>query len=130
MYCQEYLGTIGNRHLKDQTKACLACQEQKSSPAVAPLHPWVWSTAPWKRIHVNFAGPFLDKMFLIVVDAHSKRPEVTPMSLTTAPKTIAALQLLFAKEGLPKQIVSDSGSQFTSEEFAHFTKTNGNQAHP
>ena len=64
-------------------------------------------------------------MFLIVVDAHSKWPEVIPMSSTTAPKTIAALQLLFAKYGLPEQLVSDNGSQFTSEEFAHFTKANG-----
>ena len=64
-------------------------------------------------------------MFLVVVDAHSKWPEVIAMSSTTAPKTIAALQSLFAKYGLLEQLVSDNGYQFTSEEFAHFTKANG-----
>ena len=123
---RSYLWWSGlDKDIEDQAKACLACQEQKSSPAVAPLHPWIWPTAPWKRVHVDFAGPFLDKMFLIVVDAHSKWPEVIPMSSTTAPKTIAALQSLFAKYGLPEQLVSDNGSQFTSEEFAHFMKANG-----
>ena len=47
------------------------------------------------------------------------------MSSTTASKTIIALQSLFAKYGLPEQLVSDNGPQFTSEEFAHFMKTNG-----
>ena len=27
---------------------------------------------PWQQIHIDFAGPFLSKMFLIVVDAFSK----------------------------------------------------------
>ena len=123
---RSYLWWSGlDKDIEDQAKACLACQEQKSSPAVAPLHPWIWPTAPWKRVHVDFAGPFLDKMFLVIVDAHSKWPEVIPMSSTTAPKTIAALQTLFAKYGLPEQLVSDNGPQFSSEEFAHFTKANG-----
>ena len=70
---RSYLWWSGlDKDIEDQAKACLACQEQKSSPAVARLHPWICPTASWKRVRVDFAGPFLDKMFLIVVDAHSK----------------------------------------------------------
>lgn len=47
------------------------------------------------------------------------------MSPTTAPKTIEALRVLFAKYGLPEQIVSDNGPQFVLEEFAHFMLSNG-----
>ena len=36
-----------------------------------PLHPWVWPEAPWRRIDIDFAGPFMGKMFFVVVDAHS-----------------------------------------------------------
>ena len=64
--------------------ACESCQAVKSSLAVAPLRPWVWPDAPWKRLHVNFAGPFLGRTFLTVVDAHSKWPEVITMSSTTS----------------------------------------------
>ena len=90
-----------------------------------PLHPWVWPSRPWQRIHVDFAGPFLGKSFLVVVDAHSKWPEVFEMSSTTALKTIATLRHLFAAYGLLEQLVSNNGPQFTSEEFQIFVKQNG-----
>ena len=76
-------------------------------------------------MHVDFAGPFLDKMFLVVVDAHSKWPEVIQMPLTTSLKTIEPLRTLFTKYRLPEQLVSDNRPQFTSEEFANFIKANG-----
>ena len=99
---------------KDQAKSCLQCQETKSTQAVVPLHPWDWPTTPWKRIHIDFTGPFLGMTFLIVVDAHLKWPEVVEMSTTTSPKTIEVVQVLFSKYGLPEVFVSDKGPQFTS----------------
>ena len=93
---QSYVWWSGlHKNIEDQVKKCLPCQEQKSKPACAPLHPWIWPTASWKKVHIDFAGLFLDKMFLIVVNAHSKWPEVIQMSSTTAPKTIQAHQSLF-----------------------------------
>ena len=44
-----------------------------------PVHFWEWPATPWQRIHVDFAGPFVGRMFLIIVDAHSKWPEVEIM---------------------------------------------------
>ena len=64
-----------DKDVEEKAKSCLKCQETKAIPAAAPLHPWAWPTAPWKRVHIDFAGPFLGK---IVVDTHSKWPEVTP----------------------------------------------------
>ena len=111
--------------LENLAKSCLQGQEVKVSPPVAPLHPWVWPAQPWQRIHIDFAGPFLGSNFLVVVDAHSKWPEVVEMKTLTSAKTIEALRELFATYGLPQQLVSDNGSQFTSEEFAQFMTTNG-----
>ncbi|CAC5397393.1 unnamed protein product [Mytilus coruscus] len=64
-------------------------------------------------------------MFLIVIDAHSKWPEVIPMKSTTSTQTIRVLRTIFARAGLPEQIVSDNGLQFVSAEFQTFTKMNG-----
>ena len=114
-----------DKDIEDLAKSCLACQSHKHAPAVAPLHPWTWPTSPWNRIHIDFAGPFQGKMFLIVVDAHSKWPEVFEMSSTTVPATIATLRRIFSSYGLPQQLVSDNGPQFTSEEFCTFLKENG-----
>ena len=113
-----------DKQLEELVKSCDRCQSVKSSPAPAPLHPWIWPSRPWQRIHIDYAGPFKQKMFLIVVDAHSKWPEVIEMSTTSSGRTIEVLRQLFARFGLPEQLVSDNGTQFTSEEFATFTKAN------
>ena len=92
---------------------------------MAPLHPWIWPSRPWQRIHIDFAGPMGGHTFLVVVDAHSKWPEVIDMSSTTASATIQQLRSLFASYGLPEQLVSDNGPQFVAEEFEYFLKSNG-----
>ncbi|XP_062403781.1 uncharacterized protein K02A2.6-like [Sardina pilchardus] len=111
--------------IEDIAKSCSGCQQTQRQPQAAPLHTWEWPKTVWQRIHIDYAGPFLDKMFLIVVDAYSKWPEVFPVKNATSAKTIDVLRTLFARTGLPQQLVSDNGSQFTSEEFQWFTKKNG-----
>ena len=66
-------------------------------------------------------------MYLVVVDAYTKWLEVKIMSSTTSTKTIEALREIFATHGLPAQLVSDNGPQFSSEEFISFLKANGIQ---
>ena len=105
--------------------SCQQCLEGKNAPPEAPLHPWEWPARPWQRLHIDFAGPFLGKNFFVIIDAHSKWPEVIDMPTTTATKTIGVLRGLFASYGLPEQIVSDNGPQFTSDEFTHFCRQNG-----
>jgi hypothetical protein len=60
-------------------KGCSGCQRVQHAPKCSPLHPWEWPSTTWQRIHVDFAGPFLGMMFLVIVDAHSKWPEVIIM---------------------------------------------------
>ena len=36
-----------DRNIKELANSCDSCQAVKSSPAVAPLRPWVWPDAPW-----------------------------------------------------------------------------------
>ena len=48
----------------------------------------------------------------------------------TSTKSIQALRTIFTRWGLPEQIVSDNGSQFTNTEFQKFCKVNGVQHIP
>ena len=66
-------------------------------------------------------------MWLVVVDAHSKWPEVIQMPTTSTAKTIEALRSLFASYGLPEQLVSDNGPQFIAEDFRKFMRQNSIQ---
>ena len=111
--------------LEELAKACSGCQHNQKMPTKAPLHPWEWATAPWQRIHIDYAGPFQNSMFVIVVDAHSRWLEVIPVRSTTSSSTIEVLRDLFARFGIPEQIVTDSGAQLVSEEFQAFVRSNG-----
>ena len=64
-------------------------------------------------------------MILIVVDAHSNWPEVIPLTTTSAARTIEELRKVFPTHGLPEQLVSDDGTQFTADEFRAFVRSNG-----
>ena len=91
--------------------------EVQSSPPIAPLNPWRWPTRPWSRLHVDFAGPFENKMFLILIDAHSKWIEAFQTSNATSRTVIDELRTVFARFGIPEMIVMDNGSCFVGEEF-------------
>ena len=114
-----------DQDIESRVKSCLECQSHQSAPPAAPLHPWSWPSHPWDRIHIDFAGPFMGRMYLIVVDAHSKWPEVIEMRNTTATSTILELRRLFASHGIPRQLVSDNGPQFIAAEFMAFMEGNG-----
>ncbi len=114
-----------DKEVDQLVRRCTVCQQTKPMPPRAPLHPWQWPTRPWARIHVDFAGPIQGRMFLVLVDAHSKWIEVRPMGSTTATATIERLRSIFAQHGIPETIVSDKGPQFTAEEFRKFCHQNG-----
>ena len=64
-------------------------------------------------------------MLLFVVDAHTKWIEVIPMSNATLLSTIQQLQTLFAQFGIPRTVITDSGTCFTSEVFKSSLTKNG-----
>ena len=101
-------------------KGCQNCQLQQSAPTEATVHPLIWPQVPWYRLHIDYAGPFFDYMWLVVVDATSKWAEIIPVREATSTLTIKALEAIFARFGLPMQIFSDNGAVFTSDEFRGF----------
>ena len=114
-----------DKDIETLAKSCQACQLVKQAPPSAPLHPWSWPTKPWQRVHIDFAGPFLNKMYFVAVNVHSKWPEVYELSQTKAAKTIAVLHHLFASRSLSARMVSNNGPKLVSEQVAAFLKANG-----
>ena len=106
-------------------KSCTVCQESHPAPAVAPLHSWEWPSEPWSRLHLDFAGPFLDRMWLTIVDAHSKWLDIHLVSSITSSHTIEKLRIVITTHGLPRKVVTDNGPSFTSEECRTFMSENG-----
>ena len=77
------------------------------------------------RIHVDFAGLFLEKMFLIIYDSYSKWIDAIPMTNITSSAVIDCLRSTFSIHGIPYFIVSDNGPSLVSEEFKKNCKLNG-----
>ena len=110
--------------IENYVKGCNNCQFAQKSPCLAPLHSWPITSYLYERIHVDFAEKN-SKYYFLVVDSFSKWIDIFPMSAATTNKTIELLRYLMAAYGLPKELVSDNGPQFTSHEFRDFLKCNG-----
>lgn len=106
-------------------KECVTCQSSRKEPPPTPMHPWSWPEKPWSRVHIDYAGPFEGRMFLLLIDAHSKWLEIHPSQSSTSSSTIESLRKSFASLGLPEVLVSDNAQTFVSIEFAEFLKKNG-----
>ena len=110
--------------IENLVRDCSECQAIQSSPA-APLHPWKWPTRPWARLHLDFVGPFLGKMFLVLIDAHSKWIKVFCTSTATSAVVIEELRSLFVRFGLPETIVTDNGSVSSVRSLNSFCEVTG-----
>jgi len=108
--------------LEAKVRACGDCQACRPTPALAPLHPWEWPQRPWSRLHLDYAGSFLGKMFLVLVDAHLKLLDVVQLSAATS---TMKLRTIFATHGLLERIITDNGTVFASDEFETFLHANG-----
>ena len=51
---------------------CEACVMHQNNPGPTVSHAWEMATKPWERLHVDYAGPYLGRMFLVVADVYSK----------------------------------------------------------
>jgi len=110
--------------IEQMVRHCTTCQSDADNPRRASSL-WPVPERAWQRVHVDFAGPFKGKMFLIVIDAYSKWPEVVVMQCTSAVATIEKLRSIFANKGLPEILVSDNGPQFVAAIFGEFMQQNG-----
>ncbi|XP_031785932.1 uncharacterized protein K02A2.6 [Nasonia vitripennis] len=114
-----------DKNLEDKSKYCKWCVESKDNPIRMELTPWPWPSQPWQRLHADFAGPYLGQTYLLVIDAYSKWPEIFIMKNISAEATIEKFREMFTTHGLPNHIVTDSGTQFTSDEYKKFLKQLG-----
>uniref|UniRef100_H3ARH2 Gypsy retrotransposon integrase-like protein 1 n=1 Tax=Latimeria chalumnae TaxID=7897 RepID=H3ARH2_LATCH len=100
-----------------KVQSCRTCQEHWKAPAAAPLHPWEWPDKPWRRLHIVYAGPFLGKMFLVIV--------LNGWMFIPQTHQLKKLKISFSTHGLPEKVVSDNGTPFVSAEFSNFTNRSG-----
>ncbi len=85
-----------NADIEQYVWQCNECQASRPQPPTAPIHSWAIPKQPWHWLHLDYAGPFMGSMFLVVVDAFSKWVDVGMMNTITSSATIEMLQRLMA----------------------------------
>lgn len=100
---------------------CNVCLKHRYSNPKQPLQPHPVPDYPWQVVATDL---FLwdNKDFLIVTDYYSRHFEVIQLRDTKSKTIIQKLKSIFARLGIPQKVVSDNGPQYSSQEFANFSK--------
>ena len=69
---------------------------------------------PWQKVAMDLFD-LEDKDYLIIADYFSKYFEVSQLSSTTSPATISRIKPIFARFGIPDEVMSDNGPQFDTK---------------
>ena len=110
----------------DITRYCQSCDIcQRVSPKgrvpKVPLGEMPLIDVPFKRVAADLIGPIEPrsssgkKYILTVVDYATRYPEAIALSSITTEQVAEAMIEIFSRLGVPEEIVTDRGSQFTSD---------------
>ena len=109
-----------NKQVGQWAKTCIACQKAKVHRHVsAPMEHGQLPDSRLQRIHVDIVGPLPISQgctyLFTIIDRYTRWPEAIPMADATAATCARALlSHHVAQFGVPTDITSDRGPQFTS----------------
>ena len=111
-----------NEQLKDKISKCDVCLAHRPSQPKEPLQQHDFIARPWSKVGADLC--VIDSRELLVVcDYYSNYIEVSRLTRATSSSVIRVLKEIFARYGVPDTLVTDSGTQFASAEFAVFART-------
>ncbi|KAL2089934.1 hypothetical protein ACEWY4_014622 [Coilia grayii] len=121
------------REVREYVQACPVCNCNKTSnrPPAGLLQPLPVPSRPWSHISLDFVTGLPvsegNTVILTVVDRFSKMAHFIPLpKLPSAKETAQAVQLhVFRLHGIPADVVSDRGPQFTSAFWKEFCRLLG-----
>ena len=107
-----------SRDISDMIYRCSHGQTYKTAQRKEPLITSPLPQSPWSKIGIDLLT-FEDKQYLAVMDYYSRYLEVY-LPGTTGNVVIMKLTGIFARWGIPLELVSDNGPQFDSRMFKDF----------
>ena len=118
-----------NHSIESFARNCVPCRTFSTRGDNAPLTVVAEEkSVPWDTVAIDLTGPselLQGHTLLTLIDLHSRYPEVHILKQANSHSIIDALTTTFSKFGLPKTILSDNGSPFTSDEFESFLSSSG-----
>ena len=108
------------KDVADYCRSCEVCQRsQTRRPMKAEMVPMPLISKPFQRIAMDLVGPLPrtqrgNRYILTVCDYATRYPEAIPLSSTEAPRIAKELVGIFARMGIPEEILTDQGTNFMS----------------
>ena len=104
-------------------KSCDICQRtiQKGRVSKVPLGKLPLIDTPFKRVAVDIVGPIeprsdqKNRYILTMIDYATHFPEAVPLPGVESERVAEALVQMFSRVGIPDEMLTDCGSQFTAE---------------
>ena len=113
-----------SKDVSDYILACTTCKEyNKHTHKAAPFHTRPVITEPFDEIAMDIIGPLPrsrhgNRFALTAICMASRWPEVYPLKNTKAESIAEGLIEFLTRNGIPSKLLTDKGSQFTSEVMA------------
>ena len=109
--------------IKRYCKSCHICQKVSAKGAISrvPMKSIPVVSEPYARVAIDLVGPITPcserghKYILTLIDYATRFPEAVPLKKIDSITIAESLVELFARVGIPKEILSDRGTQFRSE---------------
>ena len=112
----------------EHCRTCAVCQKcRKTKARRVPLMEREILSEPFEVLAMDLVGPFPKGKggythLLTAVCMSSKWPEAIPMKTVTAKAVAAGMIEIFARTGIPLQLLTDQGAQFVGSLVAHLCK--------
>ncbi|XP_061153604.1 uncharacterized protein plppr3b isoform X2 [Syngnathus typhle] len=107
--------------INNKVTECDFCTATRHTQNKETLIPAVLPDRPWQKIGVDLCE-YNKQNYLVASDYYSRYLEILNLPTTTTTQVISKLAATFARFGVPEELVSDNGPQFTSEEFRRFSR--------
>ena len=108
-----------NGEIEDMIKSCSTCQEHPNQQSAEPMIPHDIPATPWQKVATDLFSLW-KKDYIIVADYTSKFFDLSQLDDTNASTIVMHTKRIFSKFGIPKEVISDNGPQYTSQEYAKF----------
>ena len=112
--------------IREKTERCVACAVDSPAQQKETIKHHDIPGQPWIKVGMDILT-HKNKDYLLLVDYYSDFFECEPLSGLQSRNVIKLCKKTFSRYGIPHQLHSDNGSQFTSAEFATFCKEWGFQ---
>ena len=94
--------------LQQYTEKCDICLAHRTSQTKEPLMQHQFLARPWSRVAVDLCQ-LNGHTLLVASDYYSSYIEVSRLTTVTSKPVIKALKEIFARIGIPDEVVSDNG---------------------